>query len=606
MSNSIPSIPPRLTVIIGHNRDCVEIARAILLERDVDIVIYQESLVPSFDEQNIPCRLLWDYLTPSQHKQLVMEGTTRAIELESFMAAAGAFDESLGREGVAHLAVRFAERAKYDFPNEAVTVAALHACASQSDVRLVIVPQDIARDMKTLTIAARRLGIPVLHQLHGFPCGSYNLIEDMFASHVAVYSESTADSYRAFGAENIAITGNPNWDSLLRPPEGSLRARGLHALNLDGTRPIIVVGLSYTYRLSEQGIRHLDYASEYLDVYLAALTPICREHPDVQVVIRPHPNWKDAVGQIEERLKNTEISHGIIDTKLPPDAALAIADLTICTESNFAIESLLQGVPSICVNIPRISGGIYEEGLGALIREGDSIRIVREEDALQSAIGTLLFDASAREELLANRATSLRRFTDTQLPDSTTRFAHYAASLIDENEAPEYPVYYAHETELIAEAIPAGTRTVRIIGESQQFREALGADITLCDRGQADCVVVDSPVPGDRRAHTILSQVEEAMADDGTLVFFAYHAKQQDAEEVFASGAWGVERPGYVRPDTLQGFSAAGIGVALSRVGLVAHDWRAIRNRTPIPESPTDMSDPSIVGWVIRAKRSTG
>lgn len=608
MSTSHANLPERPTVIIAHLRGCDELARAILMRCDVDIVTMYEEVAPAMAEMGIPHRSLWSFLEGEQAKHAVMEGTLRADILKDRMAA-GALPaiDGLTTETVAEASRRMHDRLRSDLANETLIIRAVRACTAQTDLRLAVVPQDIGRDAKTLTVGARRLGVPVLHLLHGYLSGSVNLLDEALASHVAVYSEAAKTLSESLNTppDAIHVTGNPYWDDFLQPPEPTLRPKAFRVSGLQEFEPVVVLSLSYAFRLSEIGLRNPKFAVELLDAMLDALGEVTKKHPETQVLIRPHPNWRSFIADVESRAKLRGLTRFFVDLELPTQAALAMADLVICTQSNFGIEALMQGVPVINADIESITGGIFSEGLGRLFQDDDAVVNVKSEAELAPAIESMLYDFHARRGVLQRREETLCRLNCSMLPDNTDQFGEVAAEIIMEPNAADAVCPSEALRGFVLPLIPDHAQRIGLIAGDDEWRASIEKkDCSVIDIAEndeeVDCVVVCDPAASDT-SHDVFKKAERHARAGGSVVFFANHARHLEAVEAFDAGAWCPERPGADRADGFHGFSLLGLHIALSRAGLVAAAMRPMRTVSLEPRAHDDLTDPSIEGWAVQA-----
>jgi len=660
-------------VLFMHARGCDEMADGLLRRADTEIIVGYEEVRPYVEAKGLPCRTLWSFLTSEASKKAMIEGAFRGA------AVMDAFDAGLFRNLYPQYDDAFWERIREkvvarledDFVHETMFIDALRACANQCDLRLVVVPQDICRDTKTVTLAAKRLGIPTLHLLHAFPYGATNLLDDIYADYIAVYSELAADIYQGFGAprDRIFITGNPYWDKFLRPPDPALRARAFKTSGLNPNRPVIVYAITYDYSLSEISGKHTNYCRDTVAATLPILGGICRDRPETQVVIRPHPNVPWHIPDIEAQAQDAGITHVWVDKELPPFASIAMADLVLCTQSNFGLEALMQGVPVINLAIDEICEKLFKEGLGPLFRKGDAVRTITEIPDIRPAVESLLFDPQARNALLEKRHDTIVRYNGFNDDRSSDRFTDLLLNLVKQiplvsqgevawpsrpcitgrmpgatssrhthppladpcfadrggmafqamnhgqdaraTSRPPYssafgrplvspkPIDRYENLELpLCETLPESAKTVAATG--------VGANHVLAEvqhRGlkgvenDADAAIIAEPVVATSRYETLLDDGVSRLGENGTLIFYAPHARSEEGRDAFDRGAWATPRPQHEHAHAVSGWTERGLRVALSRAGLVAGELR------PIRLNAADTKQGAIQGWVVTTTR---
>ncbi|HOE66024.1 MAG TPA: hypothetical protein PLO62_05820 [Candidatus Hydrogenedentes bacterium] len=574
------------SILLTLRRGVENIARTLLEQADVDLIVLYDDIEPLFTSLDIPCRRFLSFLSPAEMALAQLEARRRALAIESFLHSPG-FDQrcaAMGFDPSLAASIRAAMTATIpdDFLQEIVYLDCLRRCDSQCDLRLVLVHQDVARDTRTLVEGARRLGIPSLHLLHGHPYGTVNLHDTLHADAIAVYGEESRAIYRAFGApdDRIHLTGNPEWDIHFRPAEGSLRAKQCAPLGLDPDRPIVVYAMTFTHRFSAASIRAAASKNRVDDAALEALACLSRRHPDWQVVIRPHPNEFTAKDRWLARAQTAGIERCVIDVITSPAACIAMTDLLACVQSNLGIEAIIAGKPVINIAIDTCGGELFQDGLGPLFREGDAAVTVCEAAGIAPAIEAALLDPQTQETFWARRPETVRRFHSFADGKSTERVCRLMLDMMAHGDRYRIPVDRFPETEkALVEATPRGEGRLLALGRAarhvaRMFEIVRGAEISACEtvsalpEGPWDAIIVSDPMPHDGDAEGLLRDCLCRLAPDGTIVMTFFHSGTLEAVEGYRARAWAPPRSGADPACLMNGYSFAGMKVLLSRCGL--------------------------------------
>lgn len=562
-------------VLLFHSRSCDELAADLLRHGDFDIVVAYESVMPLLAARGVPHSWLFDDL-PHDRRQRILHGAAARAQEAIARFEASQRPRWPGWSEAHWEAIRrhVLPRMQDDFMNEAVFIDALRACASRRDLRLIIVPQDICRDTKAVTLEANRLGIPVLHLLHGFPNGAVNLQNEFYADWLAAFSGRVAGMYATMGLEpsRIAVTGNPYWDGFLRPARPGWRQRALERTGLEDGRPTIVLAITYTHALSEVSARYPDYVREMAAFALEELGGLFRRHPDWQLLIRPHPHMANHVPDLEGKARAAGIERVWVDTTLPPQAALSLASLVICTQSNLGIEGLLLGTPAIDLVLRDLAQPVYDEGLGPLYWPEDAVWKVSERADFAPAVEALMTDPAASARLFARRDATIVAFNGYLDPGGAARFSRHASARMaypphKANAAPDPEPWAAPLAEGVAAAV--GSEPVAVVGSHASWlRTALegrGVAVAAVEAGVRWVIAADR-LDGQRRIPRPLP---------GQTLLACAAGVGPEARDILAEGAWAPERRGpWERADDLGGMGLQALDRALCAAG-----WRLAEAR---------------------------
>jgi len=610
-------------VLLTHLRSCDEMAESLLLHADVDIIVAYDEVLPYFESRGVPCKRLFDFLSETRSQRAVVEAAVR------FDALRHRFNEEVMERYWPHwdaglrqrVAERLIEQMKGDLYQETTFVEALRSCAAQTDLRLIIVPQDICRDTKTMAMVARRLGIPVLHLLHAFPYGADNLHEECYADAIAVFSERARDLYRGFGVpeDRIVVTGNPYWDNFWRPPRPGLREKGFEASGLDPKQPVIVVGLTYPHQLSAISAAHPDYVRQTCEATLDALGTLCRKYPEWQVILRPHPNVPAHIEDLDDKAHSAGIQHVWVDSKLASTTVCSMASLVMCTQSNLGIEAMFLGVPVINLVLEEFAQPVFAEGMGPLFVDEDAILSVWRVGDIAPAIEGLMRDPKERDALLNKRKDTILRYNGFLDGRSSERFTALARKMMNMplESLPKTDRFEAWEGPL-AQAVPDDASRVLLLGRFTRSlagavevavpsaRVLAGRDGAAVAQAGFDVVVLADPLTPDSRSQDEIEAAAQWLAPGGGLIACAQHGAYADAVESLNAAAWAPPRPGAECATQLHGFSRQGLEMVFSRAGFDIREWLPRVNIAMVENIECSAHEQAIEGWVVRAVKRNG
>lgn len=243
---------------------------------------------------------------------------------------------------------------------------------------------------RALVLEARRLGVATIGLQHGFiyrhwlnyqhetdevlaqgrtagfPLPTRTLVFDR-------YAETSLQTTGHFPPAAIAITGSPRLDELVarmgtvREDRPSLR----RSLGVGEAEHLLVLAAK---------------ASE-IAPHLGPLFTAITRRPGIRLVIKPHPAESRGV---YERLVPAGAPVDVQDPHADLGRLLAVADGLVTMNSTVALDALVLGVPALVVGLPNNLSPFVEAG--AMVG-GD-------EDRLEAALDTLLYDRQARDALL--------------------------------------------------------------------------------------------------------------------------------------------------------------------------------------------------------------
>ena len=598
----------RPTILLCMVRGIDHMAAALLQRADLDIVALHDTSANILDEKGIPCRRFNDFLTPDLHARALREATQRAGVVAKTLDS-GALQQQYDFDDGEWPGVRAAVQTiiQRDFVEEILATDLVRRVAAETDLRLVFVPEDICRDTKTVISAARRLGVPSLHLLHGFPYGTTNAHNDVTADVIAAYSGRAKRIYEGFGAspDRVVVTGNPMWDIYASPPLPGWKEQVCGVLGLDPGRPMIEYALTGVHRFSEVSVRHPVYHVESAYAVIDAFAELARRHPDWQFLLRTHPIDEGPTQQLKQRVAEIGLQSVQIEHQVPYDA-VATVDLLLCTHSNLGVEALLFGKPVINVAIDRLAAPVFREGMGPLFLDDDAVLWARTEAEIAPAIEAALLDETTRARLLALRPASIERFNHANDGRATERVCALVLDLIERTGAfVEAPTRFPGFERALAEAVPEGVEDVVVVGRAARHVAAVIAEIrpqttartatTMADAPASDfdALVLSDPVPWGKAGEAMLHEAFARLSDTGVLVAAFRSADDPEARASYDAGAWVPQDEHGEAWGAVDAFHWPDAELLLSRCGLEAAEHAVVD--TPGPETR--------LGWIVRAVR---
>lgn len=306
--------------------------------------------------------------------------------------------QSLPGEDDAVVAAIIAVRVDAELPILVTLLHGLQLASERYQLCLMIGSEDVMPVARVAMHWARQHGVPSLHLSHALALNDpHNVHAQLVADIHAVYGQRGLEGYLDYGvpAERMRVTGNPAWDRLV-----SLRAeREHHAGELrerHGLRegqPVVVFGTTWTSRLSAHGDERIFGATvgQFIDACEALrrsgvhFNPIVKDRP---------PNFHFGARRFRELLAERGADPQYY-FYLVEDGPLwaATADVLIAVDSNYCVEAMLCGTPTI--NLQHSSNTVF----GPSYEGGCGVQDV-ESGQLAQAIGRLLADDTFRQEQL--------------------------------------------------------------------------------------------------------------------------------------------------------------------------------------------------------------
>ena len=576
------------------------VARAVLERIDVDLLAIDPN--PALlAEEGIPCRAFADDV-PKDVEQWMLPDALRRLECiaevvegPDFRDAFGHFDDTSWQR----VKERLYDVLKRDFFPRMVDVEWMRNCAARNDVRLLVFSEDVLPSSRTLIETAKAIGIPSLQVMHSVPCGPKTAHPALTSTHLAVFSEHAGRLYESIDADpsRVAVTGNPAWDRLARPPRPGERNRLCGSLDLDPAQPVIVYSLTNSGSWSEAYAVRPQLHNQLTEAVLDAFTTLSRAHSEWQFGMRPRPGLDRTcpIDDLVARARGRGLKNVFVD-RLRPYESVVLSDVVLSTESNMGIEAILLGKPAVNVCLEECGAEIFDEGFGPLYNPDDAVLQARTADAIAPAIEAALLDASVKDRLVQARARSIQRFNGENDGKAAQRVAELIVSLVEKGRAsvPSVRRYPSFEHAL-ARAVPVDADRVLVLGENAGYvADAIrvrGGHKSIETRPAdpdesptpADAVVLSEPVPPGDEGRKVLRDAADCVVPGGVLV--APFRNKATANELDPAG-----------------HPYGGLAVILSQAGWVLSSILPAREGL-VRECVSSKTTADAEAWIVTAKR---
>ena len=609
-------------ILLSLLRGIDRIAEMLLDRGDVELVLVYDLAAASLEKRGIPFRRFTEFMTDARRERIAMEVARRSKTIGFELHGNSMRTQWPSFDDVSYASVMdtVSNALLTDFFEEAVLVESLRHWAAMSDLRAIVVHQDLCRDTKTLMQTGHRLGIPTFHIAHGFPYGCHNAIsmrDPMGADQLAVFSERHRALYESLGfpADRLLVTGNPDWDVFTRMPLPGHREGIAATFGLDPAKITVTYAITYANPLSPQNLKHEGYVAQTTEAVVAAFAELSRCHPDWQFVLRPHPNDPEAPKTLMSLAEQFGLQRVVVDNWSAPVSCLGMTDVLVCTHSNMGVEAIIAGKQVVNCVLDAYCEGIFEEGVGPLFLPDDAVIHVSRADQIASAVTSALLDPIEHDRFLKLRPETIRRFNDVNDGKATERVCdailHMAATRPD--SIPPVARYPEFETALAAcvplqaaQIVVEGCAAGYVMDAIHATRDNVHVYATPSGTTVYDAVVLSDPVPHTEDAERILTDAIAHLVEGGYMVAAFYHGASADACDAFSSGEWVPAWSGAEAPNAVGQYAYTGIEALLSRCDLeivrVLTRVNALSGDDFVVEG-SDLTPSSIEGWIICATR---
>lgn len=418
------------SILLCHIRGVDALALALRKRTDARFVTLHQPGSVVLERAGIEHTHLDAFLSETLLGKVMDQAQTRLKSLANALRNSPALWPELNVKTWTRLAPQMMQLFQRDLPEQMVIVEVMRQLAADHALSLVITPEDVTRDARTAVLAARALGVPSLHVLHGVNSGTIAAHASVVADRFAVYSEHTREHYVSNGVspDRIVVTGNPAWDVFARPLDPASRERFCERIGFDLDRPILVYAMTGNPVLSVAGITRAEFHNRTTEAVVRAIAPLAARHPDWQFALRPHPSEPSASELFVALARDLGMNSLRIDQGTAIDC-VAACDVFACTHSNMGIEAILAGKPVVNVALDNELGDVFSEGVGPLFTEVDAVLWARDADSIAPTLERALLDDTAREELRRSRPASIERFNGNLDGKATDRVCDLALAM---------------------------------------------------------------------------------------------------------------------------------------------------------------------------------
>ena len=231
-------------------------------------------------------------------------------------------------------------------------VTALNKLKLTHAVELIVLSEDVMYFSRTGILWGRQNGVASLQILHspaiGLPLAGHNQI---FADHMAVYGQQSADAYTHYPRERVHILGNHCWDlyRALRRQKTQIQTELRREYELNPAWPIVLFGTTAPAKLS--AFHEQDVHPVTLDMVLQATQMLIQNNHPLNLVIKERPSNiaeenKHKLCQSMAADYGFEQQH-LTYTQSDIERWITAADVLIACESSLAVEAMHVSTPTI-------------------------------------------------------------------------------------------------------------------------------------------------------------------------------------------------------------------------------------------------------------------
>jgi hypothetical protein len=614
-------VKPTVLLAMMGLRGVEAVAQAILRHADVEFVTVDPA-TELLERWGIASRGLDTFLPPEPRAAAVPHAleritqTLHALERPEWQAAYPELPPgwwSAASDGLA-------ETLRTSVISSMLRIDALRFCAAQTDLRCLVVSDDVRPDMRAMVTAAARFGIPSLQVIHAMPLATPVPWRPVSTTRTAVYSDHAGDLCAALGApaESLAVTGNPGWDEVAHPPRPGARVQACRDMGLDPDRPIVTYAATGAQPWTELWATYPDHHVRLARHVFDAFVSLSARHTDWQFVLRPRPGpeqgtfFDGLLAELPEALRG-QFS---LD-RTPPLVSTMVADVYVCTESGIGIEAMLSDTPVVNVALDDCGDEVYHEGLGPLFDDEDAVLQARTPESIGVLVEAAMTDNDTRAALERRRPRSIARFNGPNDGRAAERVAALVVEMVGEGPSMLPPVRHFPELEwALADLVPREARSVLVVGRAA----SAVAEVIREERPETKCrdvlefggevfapvdaVVFSDPMPHDATAEASLRSAVECLVSGGICVAGFLNGAGPDGEAAHSLGAWVPPRAGMDMPLTAAQYSRRGVSIVLSRLNLAEASVREIFRPEQRPaweeETGTERGMPP-EAWVVCA-----
>lgn len=226
------------------------------------------------------------------------------------------------------------------FIKSAYYVECISSYLASNQPKLVIIMCEDPKRQKVTAELAKKMGIKTLMLMHGAIGERDILYNTLLSGHIAAYGEHYAEIFVKLGypAEQITITGNPAWDSIL---DIKMSRKDLYAqLGLSEDKKIILLATTHFPIDVRNGMAYASFK---------AMKLLSSDSSEYRLVIKVHP--EESPNFYLALAEEFGIQVQIVEELSILHALVAYSELVIISDSTVGLEAILLNRPLIDINL---------------------------------------------------------------------------------------------------------------------------------------------------------------------------------------------------------------------------------------------------------------
>ncbi|MHB8066844.1 MAG: glycosyltransferase [Desulfobaccales bacterium] len=386
-----------------------------LIHKGFNLIMATSHLTREMDAAGLDYYRWEDFLSPEvqalvqREEERIIEGLSNNLGADAVMQV---FGSPLGNF-IPFTGQQFFQQLAFLLKKEILVMEGLDNLLNMMDLHLILLHCDNDYSERTIVNYARRHGIPSLQLAHGIynnpPIHVAGEADRLNADHVALFGARARDNFVGSGnpPEKISLTGATLWDPLYQPEALQDIQSARQKMGLDPHRPVVLFCTSY----AEGSSPYFRFQAQQLQaVHEAMILTLAQFEPQVQLVVRPHPNElaRASLSQadfswIRQAYSHWLEQHGVSHVHLSLNnkiEAIRAADVVIvASDSSVIPEAMILQKPVLKVILAKDYETTYIEADGIVMVEG--------KDKLKEALAELISDPSVREAVVQRQNAGL-------------------------------------------------------------------------------------------------------------------------------------------------------------------------------------------------------
>jgi len=264
-------------------------------------------------------------------------------------------------------------------------------------INLVLLPNDVTHEMKTIAKVAKNLGIKSLVIQHGYvghPIGFLPLTADK----IAVWGKKSKEFFIQNGVDKsrIVITGCPRFDRYIKGKVPS-KNKVCKELGINPNEKIVVLATQHANRGSTFANVHI--RDDEFEKIVKIVIDATKELSDYQLVIKLHPSdnkvevHKQIIFRITSNLPKEIKQRIFVVQHVDISKILSICDVLITFTSTTGLEAMILKKPIITIHLENKNVINYYSLMGGVL-------VCRTKDELKKALERISLDETFKNSLI--------------------------------------------------------------------------------------------------------------------------------------------------------------------------------------------------------------